>query len=255
MTRLSTIFTGLVATTLITTNALAETREAQRIDDSIQIFQKFTAIPEKSIPANILAQAYGVAVIPGVIKAGFIIAGRGGAGILSVRQADGSWGNPTFITIGGGSVGLQVGGQSTDLVLVFRSPKSIEHIANGNFTIGGDASAAAGPVGRSAASATDWRFGAEIYSYSRNRGLFAGFSIDGTYISIDKRANQAFYQGDYAAMQILTDPNLPKPIQSRRFAEVLTAHTERVDLPADSSRSASISGSDSDDGVKTYAID
>jgi len=150
-------------------------------------------MPEKGIPPSLLSNAYAVAVIPSVIKAGFILGGSYGKGVLVVRQSDGRWSNPAFISLGAGSFGWQVGAQSSDIVLVFKNRKGVDNIANGKLTLGGDANVAAGPVGRHTSAATDGRLNAEIYSYARNRGLFAGISLEGAWLRMDNKSNFAFY--------------------------------------------------------------
>ena len=140
--------------------------------------------------------AQGIAIIPGVLKAGFVIGGKAGHGVVFSRTADGTWGGPAFVTIGGASLGLQAGVQSTDVVLVFKTRRSLERVVQGKgkLTLGADVAIAAGPIGREAAAGTDIRLRAEIFSYSRSRGLFAGVSFDGAAIVYDYDANQAFAQ-------------------------------------------------------------
>src|SRR5262249_47497988 len=153
-------------------------------------------IAEKGIARELLREAEAVAIIPDVIKLGFVIGGRHGKGIILVKGKDGGWTWPIFVTLTGGSVGWQVGAQATDVVLVFKTKKGVERILKGRdkFTLGADAAIAAGPLGRQAAAATDVQLKAEIYSYSRSRGLFAGVSLDGSAIKIDHRADEAFYR-------------------------------------------------------------
>jgi lipid-binding SYLF domain-containing protein len=150
-------------------------------------------IPEKTIPPSLLRNARAIVVIPGVIKVGFVIGGRFGRGIMVVRTNKGQWSNPSFVTFTGGSIGWQIGAQSTDVILVFKSNKSVEGVTKGKFTLGADAAIAAGPVGRQAEAATDVELKAEIYSYSRSRGLFAGISFEGAALQIDDDSNAAFY--------------------------------------------------------------
>jgi lipid-binding SYLF domain-containing protein len=151
------------------------------------------AIPLKGIPAGLLKDAQGVAIVPGLVKGGFIIGIEHGKGVVVVRDKNGAWQSPNFITINGGGVGWQAGLQATDVILVFRTRSSVEGLMRGKFTVGADASVAAGPVGRQASAATDITFKSEIYSYSRSRGLFAGLALDGASIQIDNRANTAYY--------------------------------------------------------------
>ena len=173
--------------------ANAQEREIQRADNAVRVLSEILAIPEESIPERLLREAEAIAVMPDVVKAGLVFGGRGGKGLMAVRGSDGTWSNPTFITLGGGSFGFQAGVQSADVVLVFRNRRGVDNIVNGKFTLGADASVAAGPVGRSAQASTDEQLKAEIYSYSRARGLFAGVALDGTVLRIDHRANQRAY--------------------------------------------------------------
>lgn len=171
--------------------AAAEPDQTVRAAD--QVLQEVMVIPARSIPATLLAEAQGVAIIPNVLKIGFIAGVRRGHGVVMVRDAEGEWGLPQFVTLTGGSVGWQAGVQGTDVVLVFMTKKSVDGLLSGKFTIGADAAAAAGPVGRNASAATDVRLKAEILSYSRSRGLFAGLALDGSAIEIDGESQMAFY--------------------------------------------------------------
>jgi lipid-binding SYLF domain-containing protein len=173
--------------------AFAGTVEDARADAASAVLRKILQIPEESIPERLLAESHAIAVIPDVVKGAFVVGGRRGRGLIAVRGADGTWSNPSFLTLTGGSLGFQAGVQSADVVLVFRSERGIDSIVNGKFTLGGDASVAAGPVGRSAQASTDEQLKAEIYSYSRARGLFAGVSLDGTALRIDNKSNQRIY--------------------------------------------------------------
>jgi lipid-binding SYLF domain-containing protein len=151
------------------------------------------ANPAKRIPEKMLADAHAVAIIPNVIKIGFIGAVRRGHGVVLIRDKEGDWGLPQFITITGGSVGWQAGAQSSDVVLVFRTERSVENLMKGKFTLGADAAIAAGPVGRRVEAATDAALKAEILSYARSRGLFAGVSLDGSALEVDDFAHRSFY--------------------------------------------------------------
>ena len=154
LARLIKISGAIIVALVFTTAAQAASNSEERVVKAIDVLQDFTAMPERGIPPNLLANAQAVAVIPNVIKAGFGLGGRYGKGILIVRQDDGAWSNPAFITLGGASFGWQLGAQSTDLILVFKDKRSIERIAEGKLTLGGDASVAAGPVGRSTSAST-----------------------------------------------------------------------------------------------------
>ena len=233
----------LLAALLATGTAQAVNPLQKRVIVATDVIRQLTEIPEKGIPPNLLNNAYGVAVLPNVIKAGFIVGGRFGKGILVVRRPDGSWSNPTFISLGGGSVGFQAGAQGTDIVLVFKSKQGVENIANGKFKLGGDAAVAAGPVGRFTSASTDVTLRAEIYSYSRNRGLFGGVSLDGSVLSIDDNANFGYYQsGNITAQNLLfDDAAIPAPIEAREFKERLTAYAPPLRWQPEGTRQAAVS--------------
>jgi lipid-binding SYLF domain-containing protein len=207
----------------------AATREERRVADAADVLDQLLRIPEKSIPPALLSRAYAVAVIPNVVKIGFGIGARRGRGILVVRQDDNSWSNPAFITMTGGSIGWQIGAQSTDVILVFRTRKGVEGIANGKFTLGADASVAAGPVGRHTSVATDIRFQAEVVSYSRSRGLFAGVAFEGAGVTMDRKANTAFYGSSSMTPEqiFVSSPNIAPDI-ANEFVQILTAQTVRL---------------------------
>ncbi|HET6882475.1 MAG TPA: lipid-binding SYLF domain-containing protein [Pirellulales bacterium] len=178
---------------VLTEIAWANRGPERTVELSTQVLHEIMAIPVRRIPEALLADAQGIAIIPDVIKIGFVGGIRRGRGVVLMRDREGDWGLPQFVTLTGGSVGWQAGIQATDVILVFRTRKSIEGLLNGKFTLGAGASVAAGPVGRSAEAATDAELKAEILSYSRGRGIFAGVAIDGSAIEIDGDAHQAFY--------------------------------------------------------------
>ena len=209
--------------------ALASTREEQRVADAADVLDKLLRIPEKTIPPALLSRAYAVAVIPDVVKVGFGVGARRGKGVIVVRQDDNSWSNPAFVTLTGGSIGWQIGAQSTDIILVFKTRKGVVDISGGKLTLGADASIAAGPVGRHTEIATDIRFEAEVMSYSRSRGLFAGIALEGAGVTMDRKANAAFY-GDPSMTPdkiFVSSPNIAPDI-ANRFVQVLTAQTRRL---------------------------
>ncbi len=193
MRRLSGCLAILVTCcTLLTPRAaLADPEQTVRLAD--QVLHDVMAIPARQIPQSLLAEAQGIAIIPDVIKIGFVAGIRRGHGIVMVRDSEGEWSLPQFVTLTGGSVGWQAGVQGTDVVLVFMTRKGIDGLLHGKFTVGADASVAAGPVGRDASAATDVRLRAEILSYSRSRGLFLGLALDGSAIEIDADAQIAYY--------------------------------------------------------------
>lgn len=176
--------------------AWAGREEDARAQNATRVMTDIQAIPESAIPDKLLDEARAVVVVPDTIKAGLVLGGRHGRGVMSVKAADGTWSNPVFVKLTGGSIGLQAGVQSSDVVLVFRSERGLDSIVNGKFTLGADAGVAAGPLGRNAATATDGQLKAEIWSWSRARGLFAGVALDGAVLSIDDAANEAVYGRD-----------------------------------------------------------
>ena len=185
----------------------AQAQEIGRIAEATLAFQDIMAIPDKTVPEYLLQDAAGIAIIPRVVKVGFIVGGEYGKGLLLVKDEKGSWSNPIFITLSGGSIGWQLGAQSADVVLVFKTRRSVDSALTDNLTLGVDVAAAAGPLGRRARASTDMQLKAEIYSYSRSRGFFAGLSLDGALIQIDDEANAAFYDEDYIS---------PRDIQARK---------------------------------------
>lgn len=191
----------------------------ETLADAAAVLTELSDIPAQGIPAALLADAHGVAVFPRVIKAGFVVAGQGGHGVVMARK-DGAWQPPVFVNLGGGGVGFQAGVESTDVVLVFRDRKSLDRVLDGKgkVTLGADASVAAGPVGRQAAAGTDARLQAEIVSYSRSRGLFAGVAVDGAVVRPDPGANAAF-RAD------------PRPETARQVTD-LAGLLERMSRPA-----------------------
>jgi lipid-binding SYLF domain-containing protein len=219
--------------TFLVQSAASATREEERVADATEVLDQFLRIPEQAIPANLLARAYGVAVIPDVVKLGFGLGARHGRGVLVVRQSDGSWSNPAFIALTGGSIGWQVGAQSTDIILVFKTRKGIDGIANGKLTLGADASVAAGPVGRQASAATDLEFEAEVVSYSRSRGLFAGVALEGSGVTMDRKANAAYY-GDSGMTpeRIFAGGSMSAPDTASRFVALLGEQTGGLPAPA-----------------------
>ena len=190
-------FASRVATCLLaclfSVGAVAVERQDARLEKSALVLKELMMMPEQNIPTWLLERAHAVAVVPAVIKVGLGIGGRRGKGVLVVRKDTGEWSNPVFVNLTGGSFGFQVGVQSTDIVLVFTSRQSVEGIVGGKVTLGADASVAAGPIGRQSSAATDVGLTAQVYSYSRAQGLFAGVALDGSAMTIDNKSNELFY--------------------------------------------------------------
>lgn len=206
----------------------AASKQEAKVNDAIDVLDEIMAIPEKGIPPSLLNNAEGIAIIPGVIKAGFIVGGRHGKGILVVHNKNGEWSNPTFVSFTGGSIGWQIGAQSADIILVFRTKRSVDNLMKGKFTLGVDASIAVGPVGRQVEAGTDIELKAEIVSYSRSRGLFAGFSVEGASLQIDDEANWAFYnRGGVSTRDIFENKNIRVPSIVKRLQETLSKYTSK----------------------------
>ena len=197
--------------------------EDARLRDAADVLHQIGEIPENAIPPELLADAYGIAVIPGVIKAGFVVGGRWGKGVIAVRQ-DNGWSNPAFVTLAGGSIGWQIGAQSTDIILVFKTRRGVENLASGKITLGADAAIAAGPVGRQASAATDAQLKAEIYSYSRSRGLFAGLALEGAVLQPDDDANAAAYGGHVSSWDVFENRVFSTPPQALQFRKTLAEY-------------------------------
>lgn len=202
-------------------------REEARVLVATQVLEEVKGMRDQNVPDWLLERAYGIAVIPDVVKVGLIFGGRRGKGLLVVRDAQGRWTNPVFIALTGGSIGWQAGVQSTDVVLVFTTKRGIEGITDGKLTLGADASVAAGPVGRQTSAATDANLSAEVYSYSRAKGLFAGISFDGSIITIDHKANESFYRKPgVTATDIMSAGAPPPPPSAQRFVNAISGQAD-----------------------------
>jgi lipid-binding SYLF domain-containing protein len=209
----------------VTSPAQASAREEARLIEASGVLEELRAQRDTYIPDRLLSRAYGIAVIPNVVKVAAVVGGRRGTGALVVRDSSGKFSDPIMVSITGGNVGWQIGVQSTDIVLVFTTRKSVEGITDGKLTLGADASVAAGPVGRAASAATDQNFTAEVYSYSRNRGLFAGVSIDGSVIAIDSKANTRLYGKRAPADQIISGQVTTEVEAANRFQRAILSST------------------------------
>ena len=236
--RTRTTALSLALSLVVAGNVHAGSREDARAENAVRVLSEIQAIPESAIPDKLLDEAKAIVIVPDTIKAGLVIGGRRGHGMLSVRTPDGGWSNPSFVTLTGGSIGLQVGVQSSDVVLVFRSERGLDSIVNGKFTLGADAGVAAGPMGRNASASTDGQMKAEIWSWSRARGLFAGVALDGAVLSMDDKANEAVYGQDTTPRMIFEDRAQQEPsaavaaFRSRLIEASDTAHASRQDNDA-----------------------
>jgi lipid-binding SYLF domain-containing protein len=231
-TRKSPAFSSLLAAMLAAGSTFnvawaGDAREEGRLLTATEVLQEVKAMPDVRLPDTLLAHAYGIAVIPDVTKIAFIFGGRHGNGVLAVRdKLNSPWSNPVFVSLTGGSWGLQAGAQSSDIILVFTTRAGIEGLAGGKLTLGADASVATGPVGRQGSAATDIQFNAEIYSYARTRGLFGGIALDGSVLSIDKSANASLYhKPGVTASEIFSGQAPAPPETAQRFLAQLAQAT------------------------------
>jgi lipid-binding SYLF domain-containing protein len=202
-----------------------ESKEVERVENAIAVFKGLVDLPEEGIPPALLRKAQAMALIPDFWKAAYVVGGRHGKGVILARRDEGGWSYPVFIEITGGSVGFQIGVEKADIILVFKNKGSLKDVAKGKFTLGAGAGVAAGPIGRKAEASTDIAFEAEIYSYSRSKGLFAGVAIEGAALSIDKDANAAFYRDfDLTAEDILARGELKAPPVAEELRKIIALH-------------------------------
>jgi lipid-binding SYLF domain-containing protein len=207
--------------------ALASDRDEDlgRIRKSTEVFQEIMSTPDKGIPRGLLERAKCVLIVPGEEKLAFIFGGNYGKGVATCRTANG-WSAPMFVAVGGGSVGFQIGGSFTDVVMVFMNDHALQSLLGDKFKLGGDASVAAGPVGREAAADTDVRFNAEILSYSRSKGIFAGVSVNGAVVQADHSGDRAMYGRDVTHQEILHG-EVPVPEPAQKLVEDLNQYQRR----------------------------
>jgi len=223
---LSFIFICFIFTTARSQDTQDTTnKQEDKIEKSIQVLKDFSDMKE-NIPQELLKVTQGIIVVPKLINAGFVLAGKRGKGIAMVKMEDGTWSNPVFVTITGGSVGFQIGVQAVDLVLIFKHRETLQDIGKGSFTLGGDISVTAGPVGRSSTASTDYKLEAEVYSYSRSKGLFAGISLGGSSIAVDTKANEAYYGNDDDAKTIFSDTGANETDAVKELKETLRGMNE-----------------------------
>jgi len=227
----------------------AETADSDRLVRASEVLLKFTAEEEKSIPAALLERAHGVAVIPSLVRGGFFIGGRRGRGVVSVRRPDGEWSNPAFITLTSGNFGLQFGAEWSDVVLIFANEQSIKHMQTGKFTFGGDATAIAGPLGKRATAAITGK--AEVYIYTRSRGLYAGAAFEGARLDIDEEGDAAFYGGD--EHEAFGSRSAKTPAAAQQFLDTLrgvtTPGAPRPGAASGSGGSAPSSGGSAEEAI------
>ena len=191
--------------------AIAQDEEIRRLETATTVFEEIMEAPDNAIPRAILDNAAAIAIFPSTLKAGFIFGGHRGKGVISARNEQGEWSTPAFLTLTGGSFGLQIGGQSVDLILVVMNQRGLEKLLRNEFKVGGDASAVVGPIGRDVEASTDLTLHAEILSYSRTRGLFAGITLKGSTIRADRDANERFYDYPFGSGQLVLEGEAATP--------------------------------------------
>jgi lipid-binding SYLF domain-containing protein len=216
---LAVAFAALASAAIL--HSAVQSDDAKRVSDATTVMSEMMDAGDKGIPKSIMEKAEGVAVFPGLIKAGLGLGGQRGHGILSARDAkSNTWSSPAFLTITGGSIGAQIGVQSSDLILIVNDQRGLQQLVKNQFKVGADAAVAAGPIGRDASAATDIQMRAQILSYSRARGLFAGITLEGATFSQDRDANERFYGTAYRTSQIIFDRlgGAPTPVSEWRNA-------------------------------------
>lgn len=238
----------------------AQGREEAKLITATEVMTELRESRDQQIPQWLLDRAYGIVVVPDVVKVGFWLGGRHGKGVMVVRDDAGHFSNPVFVNLSGGSFGPQIGAQSSDVVLVFTTRKGIDGIADGKVTLGADASVAAGPVGRQASAATDASFTAEVYSYSRSKGLFAGIALDGSAITIDDKSNAAFYGRKVSASDIMKGAATTNSNGAQRFLATVSASTAAgqaapADTVAPAAPAPAAPATSETSGVKTYPLE
>ncbi len=218
--------TALVVTSVLAftsgSPAMADARLAQKIQTSEDVLRELLSAPDHEVPEELLERARCVAILPGVVKGAFGWGGKHGRGVLSCRGGELGWSAPVFVRISGGSFGFQIGVQAADVVLFLMSERSVKSLLKSQFTLGGDVSVAAGPLGRSAEASTDARLQAEIYSYAKTRGLFAGISVEGSRLAPHLKSMIRYYGRPLDARALLIDHEMPElPSEARSFIAAL----------------------------------
>lgn len=209
------VFSALLGMATLTFADTPRENATDRLDNAATVLKQIMATPDKGIPQEVLDHAKCIAVIPHMVKGGFVFGAEGGRGVATCRTANG-WSAPGFFSVEGGSWGLQIGVEGIDVVMIFQNQKGMDHLLNSKFKVGGDASAAAGPVGRSASAATDWKMNTEILTYSRAKGAFAGLTLSGAVVHPDNDAMKAVYGPNVTEREALTG-KVPPPSSAHAF--------------------------------------
>jgi SH3 domain-containing YSC84-like protein 1 len=211
-----------------TAPAATETKEVKQLEKATNVLHEIMGAPDKGIPHDLLNKAVCVGVVPSELKGAFVVGAEYGRGVLVCREhGNGPWGAPSLFTLGGANVGFQLGGKATDVVFIVMNAAGAKKLVQDSVKLGADASATAGPVGRTAEGATDLQLHAEILSYSRTRGLFAGVSLDGAVLKQDKDGNERLYGRRVAAKDLLINGTVSAPSQARPLDETLAKYSPR----------------------------
>jgi len=224
MKKLSTVFCGMaiVASSLSAHAASDKAKLTERLSDASLVIKEIMSTPDKGIPSSILSGASCVVVIPAFKKGAFVVGAQYGQGAATCRTSKG-WSAPVFVQLAGGSFGFQIGGQSTDLVLVAMNDQGLQNMLKNKFKIGADAAAAAGPVGRNAQAGTDWKLNAQFLTYSRSKGLFAGIDLDGTVLSQNQDDTRSFY-GDAVPFETILKGSKATPADAQPFVQTVAKY-------------------------------
>jgi len=199
-------------------------KDQTTLRESIAVLNDLASAPDKGIPQELLGKADCILIFPSVTKGAFIVGGKGGHGVASCRQPGGRMGSVAFYTVGGASVGFQIGGQTADVVMLIMNEGGVDHLLSDKFTLGGEATATAGPVGRTVNAATDAQLHAQILSWSRSRGLFVGAALDGSVIKPDKDANESLYGQPTSGREILVNSKVAVPAPARSLVDAIRRH-------------------------------
>lgn len=213
------------AATDATSEKASGLNEAERASKAAEVMHEMMTGEDRGIPSALLEKAQGIAVLPQVIKGAFVVGGKFGKGLVTTRNADGTWSRPIYVELGGVSYGFQAGVEATDLILVFIERDGVESLLDDAVKLGADVSITAGPVGRTAEASTNLTLDSAIYAYSRSKGVFAGASLDGAVLDVDKSANEAVYGPDVDARRILEQIG-PIPNAVAPFMKAVKAHTD-----------------------------
>ncbi len=221
------LFLAMLSVSSLCWAASAREDATERLENATNVLHEIMGMPDKGIPEEVLEHAKCIAVVPHMVKGGFVFGGKGGKGVATCRTANG-WSAPAFITISGGSWGLQIGVQAVDLVMIIQNEKGMQKLLESNFHVGADASAAAGPVGRHAEAGTDWKMDTEILTYSRAKGVFAGLTLEGASVRQDNDSRHAIYGRKVTTRALLLGKVTPPAVAQPFLAEVRGAKAQAV---------------------------